>query len=281
MLPRVIASLFLFLMSPVGVLATGIDSTVTNDQWSIGRVWNDSKSGVWLFVTDVEALVTKPARMHGNDYIWLGKLLVGGAILFAFDEDIDRAVQQNKDKGLVKTFSDIGDTFGVLGLMGETNRYYVGGIVVGYFTGLKPLQRISTDILFSHWIGGLYRKAFKVVMGRTRPRTDLGAYKFEFGSGGTALPSGHASTVMQLATIASRYTNWWPANVAYYTIAGSVCFQRIETREHWASDVWIGAMNGAAIARLVMREHDDKGIIWVPSYIPETGTIGFYLQKNF
>ena len=86
---------------------------------------------------------------------------------------------------------------------------------------------------------------------------------------------------MQLATIGSHYTHWWPASVVYYTIAGCVCFQRIETREHWASDVWIGAMNGAAIARLVIREHDDKGIIWVPSYIPETQTVGLYLQKNF
>jgi hypothetical protein len=40
-------------------------------------------------------------------------------------------------------------------------------------------------------------------------------------------------------------------------------------------------MNGVAIARLVMREHDDKSIIWVPSYLPETGTVGLYLQKNF
>jgi hypothetical protein len=281
MMIRVVTLLILFLLPPVLVPAAGIDSTVTNDGWSVGRIWDDSKNGVWLFVTDIGAVVTKPARMHRNDYIWLGGLLGGGAILFALDEDIDRTVQKNKDEWPVKTVADLGDTFGILGLMGKTNRYYIGGIVVGYFTGWKPLQRISTDILFSHWIAGLYRNAFKTVVGRARPREDLGAYDFEFNSGGTSLPSGHASTVMQLATIASHYTNWWPASVAYYTIAGSVCFRRIESREHWASDVLIGAMNGMAISRLVMREHDDRNIIWVPSYIPETGTIGFYLQKNF
>jgi membrane-associated phospholipid phosphatase len=273
--------LVILLLIPAESLATGTDSTAIDDGWSLGRVWNDSKKGVWLFVTDAGAVVTKPARMQKNDYIWLGELLVGGAILFAFDEDIDRAVQENKDNPVVKGISNVGDTFQVLGLMGKTNRYYIGGIVVGYFTGWKPLQRISSDILFSHWIAGLYRNAFKIVVGRSRPNEDLGAYNFEFNSGGTSLPSGHSSTIMQLATIASRYTNWWPASVVYYGIAGCVCFQRIETREHWASDVWIGALNGTAIARLVMREHDDKGIIWVPSYIPETNTVGLYLQKNF
>lgn len=269
------------LLPPCAVAAAGTDSTTTNNGWSVGKVLNDGKNGTWLFVTDVGAVAAKPARMHRNDYMWLGEMLIGGALLFAFDEDIDRAVQRNKDEWPVKTVSDLGETFGTLGLMGKTNRFYIGGIIAGYFLGIEPLQRISTDILFSHWIAGLYRNTFKYAVGRARPRENLGAYEFEFNSGGTSLPSGHASTVMQLATIASHYTGWWPASAAYYTIAGSVCFQRIEAREHWASDVWIGAMTGMAIARLVMREHDDKGIIWVPSYIPETETVGLYLQKSF
>lgn len=273
--------LLILLCVPVVADASGADSLRAGNGWSFGKVIRDTGNGLWLFVTDAGAVVTKPARMQNNDYIWLGELLVGGAVLFAFDEDIDRAVQQNKDNAVVKGIANVGDTFQVLGLMGKTNRYYIGGIVVGYFAGWKPLQRISTDILFSHWIAGLYRNAFKIVVGRSRPNEDLGAYNFEFNSGGTSLPSGHSSTIMQLATIASHYTDWWPASVAYYGIAGCLCFQRIETREHWASDVWIGALNGMAIARLVMREHDDKGIIWVPSYIPETNTAGIYLQKNF
>ncbi len=278
---RYLILVVIIFLAPTGVAAGEGDTTSVNEGGSVGRAWDDSKKGVWLFVTDIGAALTKPAHMTRHDYIWLGKLFGGAAILMAYDEDIDRAVQQNKDNKLVKTVSDIGDTFQVLGLMGKTNRYYIGGILVGYFTGLKPLQRISTDILFSHWIAGLYRNAFKIVVGRSRPKENLGAYNFEFNIGGTSLPSGHASTVMQLATIASHYTDWWPASVVYYGIAGCVCFQRIETREHWASDVWIGAMNGAAIARLVIREHDEKDIIWVPSYIPETQTVGFYLQKNF
>jgi hypothetical protein len=86
---------------------------------------------------------------------------------------------------------------------------------------------------------------------------------------------------MQLATILSKYADWWPASVVFYGIAGCVCYQRVESLEHWASDVWVGAMNGAAIARLVMREHDDKGVIWMPSVDPESGTVGVQLSWRF
>ena len=87
---KTVVFFLLFFLSPATILVAGVDSMVTNDGWSVGRVWSDSKKGVRLFVTDVGAVVTKPTRMRRNDYIWLGNMLVGGAILYAFDEDIDR-----------------------------------------------------------------------------------------------------------------------------------------------------------------------------------------------
>jgi membrane-associated phospholipid phosphatase len=251
-----------------------------DEGWSVGKVLRDVGSGVRLFASDLGAVVTKPARMTRHDYIWLGELFFYGSWMFYYDEDIMRSVQQNQDQPFLSLVGDIGDTFQDLGLMSITNRYYVSGIVVGYVFGLDPLQRICTDILFSHWISGMYRSAFKVFVGRARPREGKGAYEFEFNSG-TSLPSGHSSSIMQVATVFSHYADWWPATVALYTIALSVCYQRIESEEHWASDVWFGAMNGAAVARLVIRQHDRKGVIWVPTANPSTGTYGVQLQFNF
>jgi len=279
MIPVLIGLVALLALIPDTAMAgTEVDST--ESRLSAKKVARDSWSGVKLFVSDLGAVATKPAHMTSNDYVWLGKLLLFGGILFYYDEDIDRSVQQNKDLPLLRAAGKIGDTFEPLGLMGNTNRYYFAGIVTGYLFDWKPLTRISTDILFSHWIAGLYRNAFKVFVGRARPRDDKGAYDFEF-NGGTSLPSGHASTIMQLATILSHYADWWPASAVFYTIAGCVCYQRVETREHWASDVWVGAMNGAAIARMVIRRHDEKGVIWVPSYEPETGTAGIQVHFGF
>jgi membrane-associated phospholipid phosphatase len=283
-MPQKFLVFFFFLVLALGAAlpAAADDTTSDNgDGWTAGKVARDLGSGLKLFATDMGAVITKPAHMTRHDYLWLGELLVVGGILFYYDEDITRSVQQNKNGPLLDTVGDIGETFEKLGLMGYTNRFYIAGIVTGYAFGWSPLQRISTDILFSHWIAGLYRSAFKVLVGRARPNEGLGAYSFDFMSGGTSLPSGHASTVMQLATILSRYADWWPASVVFYSIAGCVCYQRVESLEHWASDVWVGAMSGAAIARLVMREHDDKGVIWVPSVDPETGTVGLQMSWRF
>lgn len=281
MAARVTQALAFFCLTVFAAPDTALcDEATQDDGWSAGKVLRDAGSGVRLFVTDLGAVATKPTRMTRADYIWLGELFFYGSWMFYYDEDIMRSVQQNKDQPFLSLVGDIGDTFQDLGLMSITNRYYIGGILVGYVLGFERLQRISSDILFSHWIAGLYRNAFKVFVGRARPREGKGAYEFDFNSG-TSLPSGHAASIMQLATILSRYADWWPASVVFYTIAGCVCYQRVESGEHWASDVWVGAMNGAAIARLVMREHDEKGVIWAPTADPETGTYGLQIQFNF
>ena len=196
---------FFVLVAPASSLC---DETAEEESWSAGKVMRDAGSGVRLFVADLGAVATKPARMTRHDYIWLGELFLYGSWMFYYDEEIMRSVQQNKDQPLLSFVGDIGDTFQDLGLMSITNRYYIGGILVGYVFGWERLQRISTDILFSHWISGLYRSAFKVFVGRARPREGKGAYEFEFNSG-TSLPSGHASSIMQVATVFSHYADWW------------------------------------------------------------------------
>jgi hypothetical protein len=239
----------------------------------------DAVDGVKLFVSDSWAVVSQPARLDGSGWLKVAGVLAVGGFLFAYDEDIDRAMQQNRHNDVLERVIDAGDALDTVSLMGKTNRYYAGGIAVGYVFGWEKLQRVSSDILFSHFIAGLVRNGGKLFIGRARPRADLGAY--DFGNDGTSLPSGHASTIFQLATILSKHIDWWPASVVFYSAATAVAVERVASREHWASDVWIGAMNGRAIARTIMKEHDEKGILVVPSVTPETGAVGLYLQFDF
>jgi hypothetical protein len=238
----------------------------------------DAVDGVKLFVTDSWAVVSRPAHLDRNGWLQLAGVLAVGGYLFAFDEDIDRAMQHNRHNDVVEKVVDVGDALDTVSLMGKTNRYYAAGIAVGYVFGWEKLQRVSSDILFSHFIAGLVRNGGKLFIGRARPR-DGGAY--DFGNDGTSLPSGHASTIFQLATVLSKHADWWPASVVLYSAATAVAVERVATREHWASDVWIGAMNGRAIAQIIMKEHDEKGILVVPSVTPETGAVGLYLQFGF
>ena len=56
--------------------------------------------------------------------------------------------ERNKDEQPIKAIADIGDAFGVLGLMGETNPYYLGGIVVG------SLAWIALDVNQKYFLEG-------------------------------------------------------------------------------------------------------------------------------
>ncbi len=239
----------------------------------------DGVNGVRLFVEDAWAIVPRPSRFNRSGWLKLAGVTAVGGFLYAFDEDIDRAVQRNSGNDVMEVVVDTGDALDTVALMGKTNRYYATGIAVGYVFGWEKLQRVSADILFSHFLAGMVRNGGKLFVGRARPREDLGAY--EFGGDGSSLPSGHASTVFQLATILSKHIGYRPASAVVYTLALAVAIERVETREHFASDVWIGAWNGRTIAQIIMKEHDEKGILVVPMVVPETSSVGMMVEFAF
>jgi hypothetical protein len=239
----------------------------------------DAVDGVRLFAEDLWAVASQPARLDRAGWLRLAGVLAVGGYLYAYDEDIDRAVQRNRGNDAIQAAAEVGDALDPVALMGKTNRYYAGGIAVGYLFGWEKLQRVSADILFSHFIAGIVRNGGKLFIGRARPKADVGAR--EFGGDGTSLPSGHASSIFQVATVLSKHIDWWPASVVAYGLATAVAVERVESREHWASDVWIGAVNGRAIARIVMREHDEKGVLVVPTVVPETGSVGLLVEFGF
>jgi len=158
-------------------------------------------------VHDLWGVVKSPFEIRGEQWYPVGGTALTFALLYHYDEEIQRAAQENKDEGLLGVIDEIGSTFEVLGLMGSTGRYYAGGIAVGYLFRWERLERLSTDILFSHLVGGLIRQGFVRVVDRSRPHEGEGAYNY--GDGGTSLPSGHSSTVFQLATVLSHHFPRW------------------------------------------------------------------------
>ena len=266
----VVALVALLLVSPVAA-----DEQDKRDR-HLGR---DAVGLVTLFATDCWTYVSQPVSLDAGGWGKIGVVALGAVYFLAFDEDIDRSMQQNKDGPLIRPIVDVGETFEVLGLMGKTNRYYAAGLVLGYAFRWEWIQRVSTDILFSHFIGGMMRAAARPLIGRARPKEDKGAYEWHTDS--LSMPSGHASTIIQLAAVLSHHIDYWPATVMAYGIAGTVLVQRIEAREHWASDVWVGAWNGWAVAQSVMRNHDKRGYVVLPTVDPQTGAVGLYAEFSF
>ena len=185
----------------------------------------------------------------------LAGVVTVGLALYTLDDEIHRTLSTGDPGPVHRGVRDVGEFFEPLGLMGNTNAFYAATAVVGYFLRQERLQLIGKELLYSHWIAGLTRKSVGRMVGRRRPDEGADGSTFDFGEG-TSFPSGHTSTIFQVAHILSHHIDRWPATVALYGMAGAVAFQRFESEAHWASDVWIGAAWGLAVSHAVVAREE-------------------------
>ena len=251
-------------------------------------------NGLRSLAGDAWATVTWPAHTDRDDAWKIGGTLGVGTVLFAFDQEITDWAHRNEDEAFLRQVRETGEFLEPVGLMGNTNPYWLAGMAIGWATGKNRVERIFQELLFSHWIAGAVRNAGEFAIGRRRPDEGItredgsfapyGPYQFDPG-GGTSLPSGHASTVFQVAAVLSHHIDRRPATVALYGLAGTLAYQRIQSDKHWASDVWLGAAVGWGVAQIVIRRHEPDGevsrVSMIPSIDPVTGGVGVRVTKTF
>jgi membrane-associated phospholipid phosphatase len=222
----------------------------------LAQVGSDVLDGGIGFGRDLWAVVSFPSRLDRGDWMTVGGVAVIGGALYAADLEITEATLRQAGHQPHDALRDVGDFFEPIGLMGNTNAYWLGGILVGYATGQEWLRAPARDLLVSHWIACLTRNPVRDLVGRRRPSDGEGARTFVRGEG-TSFPSGHSSTIMQVATILSHHIDRRWASVLLYGAAASVVFQRVDDEKHWASDAWVGAAWGWGVARTVIADRSD------------------------
>jgi membrane-associated phospholipid phosphatase len=209
-----------------------------------------------------------PVRMDRDAWLATGAVLGVAGLLYLADEDITRAVLRNENEPIIGPILDTGTFLEPIGLMGNTNIWYATGAVASWAVGWDRPNRMFTELLYSHWIAAVIRGATNRVVGRSRPHDERGADHFAIG-GGTSFPSGHASTIFQVAAVLAYHIDWTPASIGLYGLATTVALQRISDQQHWASDVWLGAAYGWAVARLVISLHEDDAVRIEPAPGPD------------
>jgi hypothetical protein len=211
--------------------------------------------------------------------LWIGGIIATTGIIYIYDEEIHDWFQRNKDEEFYGWFDDIGESIEAAGHMGKTNRYYFGALVLGYVLKIEPLTTISAQILESHFIGGGIKNLLNILVGRHRPYEGLGPDAYDF-NGGTSFPSGHASNIFQVANILSHHFRHWPFRVLFFSLATSICLQRVASSQHWPSDVLSAAVFGYAVSREVLRLHEERRISLGPA-VPEGGGVGLAVHFRF
>jgi membrane-associated phospholipid phosphatase len=218
--------------------------------WTIGRIGGDFRDAGVGFARDFWGVVSFPSRLDRRGWATVGGVAAVCVALYAADAEIAEATSRQAGHQPHQAIRDIGDFFEPVGLMGNTNVLWLGGIVTGWVTGQEWLRAPARDLLVSHWIAGLTRNPIRDFVGRRRPSDGFGPRTYVRGEG-TSFPSGHASTIVQVASILSHHIDRRWASALLYGAAATVVFQRVDDEKHWASDAWIGAAWGWGVARVV------------------------------
>ncbi len=235
-----------------------------NSPGVVKTTFHDLKFAGQTFISDSWYLYNAPARITTRSAIWAGSLAAVGGILYACDQEIHDAFHRNRDHALYKPIRKMGENITPIGHMGNTNAWYFGLLSASYIVGYEPLTILSAEILEAHFISGLGKNLCRYLIGRHRPHEDKGPRSFKRNDG-TSFPSGHSINIMELATILSRHFDYLPFQITCYSLAGTVCLERITSNQHWSSDVFAGAVLGTITARTLLDRHRHRTVPSLPT----------------
>lgn len=210
-------------------------------------------------LSDALAVGTAAVDLDRSDWWALAGVTAVGAAMFAYDDDIWRHVQRHRHDDGYRHVEKVAKTFESFALQGRMNKYYAGGVVVGYvIDGIweeSTTRHIFEELLIANLISATTRKTIGRAIGRFRPSTGEDPYHFEFWDG-LSFPSGHVANMATFATVIGHHVDFWPVDVLLWGVVGSIIYERVADSGHWASDSWIGAFWGHAIAKIVIERRE-------------------------
>jgi membrane-associated phospholipid phosphatase len=220
------------------------------------------------------AQIKAPFHFSKKEWLVTGAVLGVTTSLVFLDDEIDSwaTLQKANHPGLAKAspvFTEFGNWNGValVGAIGTVSAVF--GKQKGVQTSLLATQAMITSGVWIHVI--------KTLTGRERPK---GAYLYSQNPTGKwygpfsrfnkniasdksvfafdAFPSGHTALAFSVATVfADRYKNVKAVPIFCYTTASLIGVSRLIEHEHWASDVFAGAILGYVCGKQVTKRFDE------------------------
>lgn len=208
---------------------------------------------------------TSPARLRLPDATLLVPLGGFAAALFATDSDVSRHLSNAPDTRL--RYRHVSD-YGVYSMVGGAGGLYFLGVITnnehqretGFLSGEAAVNSLAAT------------EVIKLITGRERPFQDNVRGKFL--QGGTSFPSEHSALSWSIAgIIAHEYPSPFMKFLAYGA-ATAISASRVTAKEHFPSDVLVGAAIGYLTSAYVYRHHHDPELRsggWeLPELRPET-----------
>jgi membrane-associated phospholipid phosphatase len=217
--------------------------------------------------------VVSPFHLNKKQLVFTGIGLAITASLIVVDGEIDdwAKVQKQKHNWINKSSPIVTELGGNYGL------YSIGAL--GLISAVSNNQKgVQTSLLASQAVltSGVWMQIIKHLTGRERPFADYANSKSEAGrwhgpfvqydqdspfhqnpSSFDSFASGHTATAFSIATVfATRYKNIKAIPIISYSLASLVGITRLTEHEHWASDVFVGAVFGYLCGKQVLKKFD-------------------------
>lgn len=231
-----------------------------------------------LLADDITQVISAPARWESSEWRNAGWLSLGILTTAAL---VDRPLQDemrrhapNNNRAVLQV-ERLGAQYSVLVL----GSFYLVGT-----TGNETASEVAQDGLAASLIAsGLIAPTIKLVVGRSRPRTNSGTAHFKpFSDLNASFPSGHTTEAFALAAvIAEHYEQPWVSYSAY-GLASFVGLARSYHSAHFASDIVAGAALGTWVGQSVV-EHNQGYRRKQLALLPEVrqGSLGIRLAGLF
>ena len=216
------------------------------------------------FFHDQVGMWTSPSKLRFSDATWLVPLGGFAAALFVTDRDVSGHL--SNDPNTLNRYRHFSD-YGAYSMAGGAAGLYALGLLTH-----NPHQRETGFLSGEAAIDALIAvEALKYATGRERPFQGNGSG--QFWKGGASFPSEHAAGAFAIAGIVAHEYPSPFLKFLSYGMATAISASRIEAKQHFPSDVLVGAAIGYLTSAYIYRKHHDPelpGSTWeIPGIRPE------------
>ncbi len=202
---------------------------------------------------------SRPLYWKGSQFKNMAFVAAGTSALYLVDDHIDNWAD-NWRGDVPRWLTDYGNEYG-----SPNNNFMLTGAVylTGLFTKNPKLRRTGVLLISSASASGLLQQVSKRIVGRARPKADVGKgvfdpLHFDRVFNYDSFPSGHVMLGFTNAyVLAKHFDNPW-IKAGLYTVGSIPGFARIVDRFHWISDVVFSTALSIFIVEAIDKYLDTK-----------------------
>lgn len=201
---------------------------------------------------DTKTVLASPAHWKAKNFAWAGAFVAADVLLYTQDKSINNFFQRNRT-AITNSIANVIEPFG-------NGAYIVGADALLYSGALitkdKKLQHETLEVAKTLLFTAVAVQLVKHIAARQRPYVADEPYNW-FGpfnnNNYESFYSGDVTVAFTWATNISLDTKKKLLPAIAYTIAGAIALERLNNNEHWASDVFTGAVISTYITNKIIK----------------------------